>query len=142
MSDVKITDNSKLVLKALESKMDIICEALGLEAAGNAIDEINKLVYDQPQSPNYTRTGRLKNSIAWATNSGDGAPGKPMEPGDSTPQGKPKEGEVYIGTNVEYAVYVEAGSSSNGMAGRPFLKNAIANYGDDYKKIIEDGLKS
>lgn len=46
---------------------------------------------------------------------------------------------AYIGTNVEYGQYVELGTRK--MAARPFLRNAITNYTDDYKRIIEEGLK-
>lgn len=47
--------------------------------------------------------------------------------------------DVYIGTNVEYGPYVELGTSK--MAPRPFLHDAIANYTDDYKAIVESHLK-
>ena len=46
---------------------------------------------------------------------------------------------VYIGTNVEYGPYVELGTSK--MEARPFLHNAVANYVDDYKAIMEADLK-
>lgn len=46
---------------------------------------------------------------------------------------------AYIGTNVEYGQYVELGTRK--MAARPFLRNAITNYTEDYKHIIEEGLK-
>lgn len=117
MSEFIIKDNSNLVLEELERRIPIVMEALGIEAEGNAITEVNKLVYDTPQSPSYVRTGRLKNSISHAV-SGDTA---------------------YIGTNLEYAPYVELGTSR--MAPRPFLRNGIMNYVDDYKRIVEDGLK-
>lgn len=44
-----------------------------------------------------------------------------------------------VGTNVEYGVYVEMGTYK--MASRPFLRNAIENYTDDYKRIVEAGLQ-
>lgn len=44
-----------------------------------------------------------------------------------------------IGTDVEYGVYVEMGTYK--MASRPFLRNAIENYTDDYKRIVEAGLQ-
>ena len=62
-------------------------------------------------------TGRLRGSISHAT--------------DDT--------SAYIGTNVEYGPYVELGTRK--MAARPFLRNAVANYTDDYKRIVEEGLK-
>lgn len=116
MSELIITDNTGLALDELNRRIPLIMEALGAEAEGNAIKEINKLVYDTEPSPSYVRTGRLKNSISHAVDDHD----------------------VYIGTNVEYASYVELGTFR--MAPRPFLRNGIANYTNDYKRIIEDGL--
>lgn len=142
MSDININikDHSKEVFNELKNKMPKILEAIGLEAAGNAIDQITELVYNKPESPTYVRTGRLRNSIAWATAKDSGSINTPDNPEDSAPLNAPEEDKVYIGTNVEYAPYVELGTHK--MAARPFLKNAIANHTDDYKKIIEDGLKA
>ena len=118
MADIKIEDHTDEVLAALHGKMPKILEALGQEAEGNAVTEITKLVYDTPESPNYIRTGDLRDSIDHDKDN-DAA---------------------YIGTNIEYAPYVDLGTSKK--AARPFIRNAIANYSDDYKKIIEEGLKS
>lgn len=117
MSKVIIESHLGELKAELASRIPTIMNALAIEAEGNAVDEINKLVYDTPESPSYVRTGRLKNSISHASDNNS----------------------AYIGTNVEYAPYVELGA--RGMAPRPFLRNAIANYVSDYKRIIEDGLK-
>ncbi len=63
-------------------------------------------------------TGRLRNSI---THQKEGA-----------------ETEV-IGTNVEYAAYVEMGTSR--MSARPYLKPAAADHGTEYRDMIEDCLR-
>ena len=139
MTDINFTDNSQLFIDELNRRMPIILEAVGIEAAGNAMTEINNLVYDTPESPTYVRTGRLKNSIAWATSKRHASVGVPDRPEDSTPHTTPEENSVYIGTNVEYAPYVEFGTYR--MPSRPFLRNAIEKYKDDYKKIMEEGLK-
>jgi HK97 gp10 family phage protein len=156
--DIKFTDNSDKVLDELKRRIPIILEALGIEAEGNAITEVNTLVYDSPESKTYVRTGFLKNSITHAvsgksaaistyhsnlTSTGeDAATGKTgaVKIGRySGTIGAVSDQSVYIGTNVEYASYVELGTSK--MAPRPFLKNAIENYKNDYKRIVEDGLK-
>ena len=62
-------------------------------------------------------TGRLRNSISHATD------------GDA----------VYIGTNVEYAPYVELGTRK--MSPRPFLEPAASNHGAEYRAIAEQYLK-
>lgn len=139
VTEVKLESHVKEVISELDRKLPVILEALGIEAAGNAVDEISKLVYDAPESPDYVRTGRLRNSIAWATHENSGTINTPDEPGDSVTLSTPEESTLYIGTNVEYAPYVELGTYRKGA--RPFLRNGVANYTDDYKRIIEEGLK-
>lgn len=57
---------------------------------------------------------------------------------------------VFIGTNVEYAPYVELGTGSfyqggtpsiPGQKAQPYLKPAVADHADEYKRIIKDVLK-
>jgi HK97 gp10 family phage protein len=67
-----------------------------------------------------------------------GTAGQPVE---DTSEGEyegvtPREkNTVYIGTNVVYAPYVETGSSRGKK--QPFLKPAIQNNMDEYKKIFQ-----
>lgn len=63
-------------------------------------------------------TGRLRNSISHDA----------------------RDKEVYIGTNVEYAPYVEMGTSRT--KAQPFLKPAATEHSDEYKKIIETELRN
>ena len=109
MATVKITDNRKEVKAELNSKISAILEALGIEAEGNAVDEITKL--------GAVDTGRLRGSISHTHD----------------------DKNAYIGTNVEYAPYVEFGTRR--MSARPFLRTAVTHYVDDYKRIIKAGLK-
>ncbi len=50
------------------------------------------------------------------------------------------EPAAYIGTNVEYAPYQELGTIH--MAAQPFLKPAVADHANEYRKIIEKELKN
>ena len=68
-------------------------------------------------------TGRLRNSI--------------------THQQYDENTEI-IGTNVEYAPYVELGHHTTGgsfVPAKPYLRPAIENHSEEYKKIVEDVLK-
>ena len=47
---------------------------------------------------------------------------------------------VYIGTNVEYSSDVELGTIK--MDAQPFLKPAVADHANTYRKIIEKELKN
>ena len=108
--DVTIESNVDKVKDELAARIPVILEAIGLEAEGNAVSEITSL--------GAVDTGRLRDSISHATD----------------------EDSAYVGTNVEYAPYVEFGTMKY-KTPRPFLKNSISNYTEDYKKILEEGLK-
>lgn len=136
MTDVTFIDNSGQVKAEFKNKLPTILEAIGLQAEGNAISEITHM--------GAVDTGRLRNSITWAAATGQGLPnqqgGEAAKPEDYEPSGTPEKNAVYIGTNVEYAPYIEHGTSK--MAARPFLRNAAANYQKEYKDIIKKGLSS
>lgn len=69
-------------------------------------------------------TGRLRNSI--------------------THQQYDENTEI-VGTNVEYAPYVELGhhtSSGSFVQGKPFLRPAAEGHASEYKSIIESVLKN
>ena len=65
-------------------------------------------------------TGNLRNSITHDVDDGEPA--------------------AYIGTNVEYAPYVCLGTIH--MKAKPFLKPAVADHANTYRKIIENELKN
>ena len=112
MANIDFTDNSKVFLKELEDKLPKILEMLGQAGENNAKLEITAL--------GAVDTGNLRNSLSHTDNGEDTA---------------------YIGTNVEYAPYVEMGTS-RGMKARPYLQNAIQNHKDDYEQIIRNELSS
>lgn len=65
-------------------------------------------------------TGRLRNSITHEVDMGGHA--------------------AIIGSNVEYAAYVELGTSR--QKAQPYLRPAVENYAQEYKSIAESALKS
>ena len=79
-------------------------------------------------------TGRLRNSIAWATASqGGGGTDAPLGGGAD-------DRTVIIGTNVEYGEVVEEGTSKRKPA--HMLRNALADGSDEYARIMEAALKA
>ena len=58
----------------------------------------------------------------------------------SAPKDSKGEISVYIGTNVEYSVCQELGTGGN--KAKPFLKPAVADHADTYRKIIEGEMKN
>ena len=119
-----IASHAPEVLSALADKV-----ALGLKAIGAEAE-----TYAKKECP--VDTGRLRNSIAWATST-DNDGGE-----DSQPKATPEKNAVYIGTNVEYGVYVEYGDQKHKTGKKHFLKDAATNHGAHYKQIMEAALKS
>ena len=140
MADIKVEvkDNSPEFLKEFESAVEKILEEWGLAGQGFVSKEaLGTAVYDTPPSKNYNRTGRLRGSITYATSKKRSDPQSPAGGKDGV-QGSPDERSVFIGTNVEYAAYVELGTSK--MRPRPYLKPGIENNRDKFKSIMEKYL--
>ena len=128
--DVEITSHVDDVLRELRNAKQRALEAIGLQAEGYAF----------MLAPHDT--GRLRNSIAHVTQTTKSTgKGSPATPEDSKARGSVDEDSVVIGTNVEYAVYQEFGTSRN-PEGHPFLKPALMEHLDEYKRIAEDALKN
>ena len=117
--EVTLTSNKDEILEALGEQLGQAMIAIGMTAESNAKQEITKAVYDTPESKSgYVRTGRLRNSISYGVDTSEPA--------------------VYIGSNVEYAPYVELGTSK--MQARPFLKPAVENYVEQYKDLLQQAI--
>lgn len=128
-------DMTKEVLEAMKSQVLLGMEACGMEAEG----------YAKADCP--VDTGRLRNSVAH----------KVVQEEENT--------VLYVGSNVEYALYHEYGTgiyAENGMGRktpwvyiddkgvrhvtrgvkpRHMLKNSLANHKERYKAILEAALK-
>lgn len=121
ISDVQFKSHTADVKKAAETQIMAWLEAIGEDAAHTAAE---KAPVD---------TGRLKNSISWATNVSFGG-------GSSTPLATPEKNSIYIGTNVPYAVYQELGTS-RGIAGKHYLQFGATAHAAEYGRLLEQALK-
>ena len=130
--NVTVEDHSAEVIAEKNDAIDRALEAIGQQAVGYA-----KLL-----AP--VDTGLLRNSLTHAVS------GKPTAiteykaskgDGNGTYSGSAPDDEeaVYVGTNVEYAPYVEYGTRRS--AAQPFLKPAVVDHADEYKKIAKKYLK-
>ena len=97
------------VLAAVDSRVEAALEECGMDAEYYAV---KKCPVD---------TGRLRDSIAHETKTYNGG------------------GDMIVGTNVEYAQYVEYGTTR--QKAQPYLKPAIADHKEHYKAVIEKHLK-
>lgn len=133
--DVEITDHSAEVAAALEQALQRGLEKCGLTAEGYA-----KRLCDGFKHA----TGTLSNSITHQVDTGTQT--------------------VYIGSNLEYAPYVELGTGkyypggrptpwvyqdvhgnwhyTHGNRAQPYLKPAVADHADQYRAILEAELKN
>lgn len=101
--------------KAVEEAID---QALvrGLEGVGIAAESLAKA-----QTP--VDTGRLRNSITYEISEGEEA--------------------VYVGTNVEYAPYVEFREDVSHKTGKAhFLRDSATDNADKFRKILENALRA
>ena len=129
---ITLEDHSDEVLEALESACQRALEKCGLVGEG----------YAKKLCP--VDTGDLRKSITHTVaDNGERA--------------------AYVGTNSEYGVYVECGTGiyypggrqtprvhqdakgdwhlTHGQRAKPFIKPAVAEHGEQYKRIIEAELK-
>jgi hypothetical protein len=116
----KLVNHVDDVTKAVEETLQTALAEIGLKAEG----------YAKLKSP--VDTGRLRNSISWATATEKGV--------GADPKAQPEENTVYIGSNVEYAVYQELGDFSHPVGYSPFLEPALSDHIDEYKEILEKEL--
>lgn len=157
---VDFKDHRQDVKKALEGATERALVRCGLEAEG----------YAKNLTP--ADTGLLRNSITFAL-SGESAnisqysAEKGGEKGSysGTAPEATRGKSVYVGTNVEYAPYVELGTGAKntpggrpdpwgyvdgqgnahhtaGQKAQPYLKPAVANHKRTYQNIIKDELEN
>lgn len=105
-------------VEVVQDNTDEVVEALGT-AMARALEAIGIQAEGYAKDLCPVDTGRLRNSITHAIEADEKA--------------------AYIGTNVEYAPYVELGTSKH--KAQPFLTPAAQNHGDEYRSIMESELK-
>lgn len=134
MADVTFIDHSREAIEAMQEAVNAALDAMGLQAVSHAKNNLT--------AAGRVNTGNLRNSISHAVH----------------------EGVAYIGTNINYALYVEMGTGvyiaggrkspwafqdadgnwhfTRGIPPSHFLKNAAADHVDEYKSIAETVIKA
>lgn len=105
-------NNAEQIANAIKQGVAAALEEVGLAAEGFAKKKLTE--------NHSVDTGRLRNSVTHAINMDEEA--------------------VYIGTNVEYAPYVELGTSRSKE--KPYLRPAAQDHVTEYRKIFEEHLGS
>ena len=132
---VDYKDNSKEVLSALEKGKRNALTAIGATAETHAKDNIT--------ADDLIDTGRLRNSITFATGDYSGigtySDNEKKKYSDAKARNTPKDDEVAIGTNVEYAAYTELGTQH--ITAHHYLKRAVTEHQDEYKELAVEAIK-
>ena len=105
-----VEDNIPSIEEEVEAAVGRALEMIGLQAEKHAKEALTQ--------QGAVDTGRLRNSVTHQVIS---------------------ETAVAVGTNVEYAPYIEFGTYK--MGARPYIKPAVENYLNEYKIIIENELR-
>lgn len=123
----ELKSNRKEVLRGSEEAVERGLAAIGMRA-------VTYTHRPKERGGTPVDTGRLRNSIAWATASQGGG-------GTDAPSGGGADDHaVIIGTNVEYGKFVEEGTSKRKPA--HMLRNALTDGADEYARIMEAALKA
>ena len=133
---VDYKDNSQQILSALEKGKRNALTAIGSSAETHTKDNIT--------ADDLIDTGRLRNSITFATGDYSGIGTYTDNEGnrydDAKARNTPKDDEVAIGTNVEYAAYTELGTQH--ITAHHYLKRAVTEHQDEYKKLAVEAIKT
>lgn len=138
---IKVESNLKLYKRAFEKAVAQGLSAIGRKAATHA----------KKNTP--VDTGRLRNSITWATIKRQG---KTYQYSSNKRARKSKNHQqrtytdkigtgvdnrtVVIGTNVVYGERIEEGG--NGYGGAHMLRNAVTNHKQEYQNILTTSMKA
>lgn len=129
--EIKIEDNSAKVLEELENKLPEIMNGVG--------NELYKSIYNYMTEDKVVDTGRLRGSISYSTSQKDYKNPMLANKGDDFITGNKEPNSVVYGSNVEYASYVNSGTSKQ-MA-RKFIENGTYRAVPQIKKVVETILK-
>ena len=128
---IKIEDNSQKVLSELDNKMPEILNGLG--------NEIYKSIYDFMTKDKIVDTGRLRGSISYSTPFNEYSNLTLANKPEDAIRGVKEKDTVVFGSNVEYASYVNSGSSK--QRARKFMENGTYKAVPQMQKVVEKILK-
>lgn len=140
--DWTFTNNREMTEEMFNAALKRGLEAIGMQAESYAKLEVNQTRNASDGHVGAIKTGRLINSITYGMDGRSGTHRYRDNQGKSYTQqiGLAEEDSVYIGTNVEYAPYIEFGHHSYPAV--HYLKNAAGNHSEEYRNILEESLKN
>lgn len=128
---IKIEDNSQKVLQELQNKMPEILNGMG--------NEMYKNIYDFMTEDAIVDTGRLRGSISYSTEFNDYNNPIPANKPEDFIVNVRKKNNITIGSNVEYANFVETGTTK--QRARNYLRTGIQRSLLQMQRVVEIILK-
>jgi phage gpG-like protein len=139
MADVKWTQHNMDAVLTAATKRALTAVGQTLETACSGISPIG-----QYPAGSGRVGGRLKGSITYAVKDGAGSrPRSPARSGDGV-SAPTDDMTVHIGTNVEYAAYVEYGTRFHPEPNPPptgFMRGGLDNNRDTVMRLYADKLR-
>ena len=136
MADIRFTSNVNDILRRMERGKRNALTAIGATAETHTKENI--------KADGLVDTGRLRNSITYATGDYSGigtyTDNNKKSYSDAKARNTPKDDEVAIGTNVEYAAYTELGTQH--ITAHHYLKRAVTEHQDEYKNLTVQAIQS
>lgn len=131
--EMKFENNLPKYQKEWKERKRKITYAWGLKWQSICTKIITKNIYSK--NPPYDLTGRLRASLTFITKDKVGAPTSRVSDSkgsDFLSGSSGNDNDLIVGSNVEYAANIEV----NGKNGS-FIKPAIMDYREDYKKLAK-----
>lgn len=129
--EIKFEDNSDKFLNDFEDKKPELTKAVG--------NELYKSIYNYMTEDDIVDTGRLRGSISYSTPYEDYKNPTIHNTEDDFVQGIRKTNTIYYGSNVEYASFVDLGTSK--QRARNFMLNGSSRAIPQIKRVVEIILK-
>lgn len=129
--ETTIEDNSAKILEELKNRLPEVMDGVG--------NELYKSIYNFMTEDKVVDTGRLRGSISYSTSKKDYKNPTIANKGNDFITGTKEENVVAYGSNVEYASYVNSGTSR--QRARKFIENGTYRAVPQIKKVVETILK-
>ena len=96
--------------------IDEVLQALE-EKTRQSLEEVGQIAVNDARNNTPVRTGNLRNSMTYSI----------------------QDGEVIVGSDVDYAVYVEEGTSK--QKGQHMVRDAMQDNIDEFRTLIEQNMR-